>query len=66
MEHLPPTKRSRGLGILNLEPMNKALLAKWFWKLETETGLWQDVLLSKYVKDKCIYGIKPKVGDSHF
>lgn len=36
--------------------------------LETETKicLWQDILLDKYVKGKCIFGIKSKVGDSHF
>ena len=27
-------KEHDGLGILNLDLMNKALLAKWFWKLE--------------------------------
>lgn len=59
-------KARGGLGILNLQLFNKALLAKWFWKLEIESGLWQEVLLSKYVKGKCIYGIKPKVVDSHF
>lgn len=39
LEHMLSTKRSRGSEIINLELMNKALLAKWFWKLETETGL---------------------------
>lgn len=33
-----PTKNQRGLGILNLELVNEVLLAKWFWKLETEDG----------------------------
>lgn len=40
-----------GLGILNLDIMNKALLAKWFSKLENETRLWQTILLGKYVPD---------------
>lgn len=43
-------KQQGGLGILNLDLMNKALLAKWFWRLETENGLWQEVLINKYVK----------------
>ena len=55
-----------GLGILNLDLMHKALLAKWFWKLEIEEGLWIDLLLNKYVKNKCISEIKKKVGDSQF
>lgn len=66
MGNLLYAKARGGLGILNLQLFNKALLAKWFWKLEIESGLWQEVLLSKYVKGKCIYGIKPKVVDSHF
>ena len=54
------------MGTLNLDLMNKALLAKWFRKLETKEGIWIDLLLSKYVKDKCISGIKKRVGDSQF
>ena len=46
--------------------MNKALLAKWFRKHETKEGIWIDLLLSKYVKDKCISGIEKKPGDSQF
>lgn len=53
-----------GLRILNLELMNKALLAKWFWKLENETGLWQSVLLGKYVSYGCISRSKHKARDS--
>lgn len=46
--------------------MKKALLAKWFWKLENEQGLWQTVLLKKYVKVKYLSGINHKIGDSQF
>ena len=55
-----------GLGIINLEIMNKALLAKWFWKLEIEDGLWQTILLNKHVRARCISRAKHKVGDSRF
>ena len=41
-------KDMSGLGILNLEIMNIALLAKWFWKMENEKGLRQDILDEKY------------------
>lgn len=30
-----------GLGVLDLELMNVALLTKWLWKLFNEQGLWQ-------------------------
>lgn len=59
-------KKQGGLGLLNLYLMNKALLAKWFWKLETEDGLWINLLLNKYNKNKCVSGIKKRVGDSQF
>ena len=59
-------KELGGLGILNLDYMNKAQLAKWLWKLETEDGMWAKILLNKYVKGKCISGIKKKPGDSYF
>ena len=47
-------KTEGGLGILNLYLFYKALLAKWIWKMENEYVLWQDILLNKYVKGKCI------------
>ena len=38
-------KRGGGLGIINLDIMNKALIAKWLWKLETGEGIWTEMLL---------------------
>jgi hypothetical protein len=55
-----------GLGILNLEVMNIALLAKWFWKMETEEGLWQEILSKKYGGGKCLALAVKKPGDSQF
>lgn len=37
-------KDQGGLGVLDLRKMNMALLGKWLWRLETEQGIWQDVL----------------------
>lgn len=59
-------KSQGGLGILNLDLFNKALLAKWLWKLESESGFWQDILFNKYVGDKCLSGIVHRAGDSQF
>jgi hypothetical protein len=39
-----------GLGVLDLQKMNEALLAKWFWRLENSSGLWQTIVHRKYVK----------------
>jgi hypothetical protein len=32
-------KEQGGLGMLNINLLNHALLTKWFWKLETEKGI---------------------------
>ena len=40
-----------GLGILDLDFMNTALLSKWLWKLFNEETLWQRLLWDKYVKN---------------
>ena len=39
-----------GLGIKDLRKLNISLLAKWWWKLENGEGLWQDIVMAKYVK----------------
>jgi hypothetical protein len=33
-----------GLGVLDLQKMNEALLAKWIWRLENSSGLWQTII----------------------
>jgi hypothetical protein len=42
-------KDQGGLGILDLDIMNIALLSKWFWKLVNTTGIWQQILEKKYL-----------------
>jgi hypothetical protein len=46
--------------------MNEALLAKWFWRLENSSGLWQSIVHRKYVKNKPIISVRKKPTDSHF
>ena len=41
-----------GLGILDLNMMNTALLSKWLYKLLTSDGMWQQLLRNKYVGSK--------------
>jgi hypothetical protein len=54
-------KWAGGLSVINLGIMNKALLAKWFWKLETEESIWQTIIKNKYVKGNCISSVKHKL-----
>lgn len=55
-----------GLGVIDLEAMNKALLGKWIWKLENEEGWWQEIIIDKYYKNKPLSILKLKPGNSHF
>jgi hypothetical protein len=55
-----------GLGVLDLQKMNEALLAKWFWRLENSSGLWQTIVHNKYVKNRPIISVKKRPSDSHF
>jgi len=66
MEHSVSNKRSRGLGIKNLDIQNQCLLSKWLFKLINEDGLWQKLLKRKYIKYKPIGQVQKRPGDSHF
>jgi hypothetical protein len=47
-------KKKCGLGIKSITKMNLSLLCKWWWKLEAEDDLWQDIIKSKYLKGELI------------
>jgi len=59
-------KEQGGLGILNLNAMNIALLSKWWYKLLTSEGIWQQILHNKYIGSKPLAQVEWKCGDSHF
>jgi hypothetical protein len=59
-------KDQGGLGILNLDLMNIALLSKWIWKLFNGSGLWQTILKGKYLKGQTLRQATYRNGDSHF
>lgn len=59
----PPQKRG-GLGIHDLRKLNLSLLGKWWWKLEKEECIWQDIVKNKYIKNKLISQLKHKPGNS--
>jgi hypothetical protein len=41
-------KKKGGLGVKDLRKMNISLLCKWWWKLESGEGLWQEIVRKKY------------------
>ena len=44
--------------------MNVSLLCKWFWRLETEPGIWQEIIKYKYLKHKFVCTVKHRQSDS--
>jgi hypothetical protein len=59
-------KDQDGLGILNLNLMNISLLAKWFWNLFNEDGVWQRIFRLKYLSSKTFGHVESKPRYSHF
>ena len=53
-----------GLGVKDISKMNISLLCKWWWKLEREDGIWQEIIEKKYLKGKHISAVKHKLDDS--
>lgn len=57
------SKRKGGLGIKDLR-MNISLFCKWWWKLEKEDGLWQQIVKFKYMQNKSIHDVEHRLNDS--
>ena len=58
------SKKKGGLGVKDLRKQNISLLLKWWWKLEKNKGLWQDIVKAKYMKKTSVALIKAKANDS--
>jgi hypothetical protein len=58
------SKKKGGLGIKDLKKMNVSLVSKWWWKLEKDDGLWQDIVKAKYLHNKSIFSVTHKAFDS--
>ena len=58
------SKNKGGLGVKDLHKQNLSLLTKWWWKLETKSGLWQDIVKAKYFRSDTVASIKGKISDS--
>jgi hypothetical protein len=52
------------LGVLDLEKQNISLMTKWWWKLETQEGLWQEIFKAKYFRNQTVATIKLQFNDS--
>jgi hypothetical protein len=57
-------RKKGGLGVKNLRELNIIIMCKWWWLLEHEEGLWQDIVNLKYVHNTPVCLIKPKISDS--
>ena len=44
--------------------MNISLLCKWWWKLEAEEGLWQQIVRQKYMSKDTVGSVKHMLDDS--
>ena len=53
-------KDQGGLGIINLQLQNKALLSKWIINLLNTEGTWQTLLRNKYLSSKSLTQVKTK------
>ena len=58
------SKSKGGLGVKDLHKQNLSLLTKWWWKLETKSGLWQHIVKAKYFRRDFVASIKGKINDS--
>jgi hypothetical protein len=64
-ERVCTDRRKGGLGIKNLKLINICLMCKWWWKLENEKGIWQEIVNKKYFLDKGILKVESRATDSH-
>jgi hypothetical protein len=53
-----------GLGIKKIHRFNVSLMCKWWWKLEHDSGPWQDFMWWKFLVSSCIYSVKRKPHNS--
>ena len=58
------SKKKGGLGVKDLRKQNISLLVKWWWKLDKNKGLWQDIVKAKYLKKTSVAMVAAKNNDS--
>ena len=63
-EIINKSKKYSGLGIKNIHKMNVSMLCKWWWKLEAENGIWQQIVTKKYMSRDAVGSVRHKIDDS--
>ena len=58
------SKDKGGLGVKDLRKQNISLMVKWWWKLETQTRVWQDLVRARYLSNKSVSTVTPRQSDS--
>jgi hypothetical protein len=58
------SKKKGGLGVKDIRKQNISLLCKWWWKLETLDGLWQDIIKAKYLRNKTVATVTSRFNNS--
>jgi hypothetical protein len=58
------SKKKGGIGIKDIKKMNISLLCKWWWKLDNEDGLWQDVVRNKYMLGEAVGTLRHRLDNS--
>lgn len=48
----------------DLRKQNISLLCKWWWKLETQSGMWQNIVKAKYLRSIMVANVKARMSDS--
>lgn len=54
------SKDKGGLGVKDLRKQNISLMIKWWWKLETQNGIWQHIVRARYVKNRTVATVGPR------
>jgi hypothetical protein len=54
-------QEKRRIGDKKIKEMNISLLCKWWWLLENEDGMWQDIVRLKYVNGTPVCLIQPRM-----
>jgi hypothetical protein len=44
--------------------MNISLLSKWWWRLDDESGVRQDIIKAKYLRNSEVGNVRHKIDDS--
>ncbi|KAM3348275.1 hypothetical protein ACQJBY_021904 [Aegilops geniculata] len=58
------SKEKGGLGIKDLRKQNISLMLKWWWKLDTQKGIWQDIVRARYLRNQTVATVSPRFSDS--